>query len=135
MIEAVPHHGLAKWLVVQSFYTGLTYHTKISLDPVAGGALMNMSVDEAYDMFENMALNHYQWPNGKGTQKRIPGKYDVEVLDIIVAKVDALTQKFDRMNVNAMRVSNVSCKIYRCNGHGAIECQLEHFTHQDPSME
>ena len=78
-----PHHGLEKWLLVQIFYNGLNYNTRISLDAAAGGALMNKSIDEAYDLFEDMAFNHYQWSNERCTQKKIPRKYDVDALDLI----------------------------------------------------
>lgn len=73
---------------------------------------MNKSMDEAYTLFENMALNYYQWSNERAIQKKVPQNYDVDALDIITAKVNALTQNFDRMNVDAVGFLNVSCKIY-----------------------
>lgn len=54
---------------------------------------MNKKIDEAYNLLENMSLNHYQWSNNRGSsQKKIPRKY-VDALDIITTNVDALTQK------------------------------------------
>ena len=74
---------------------------------------MNKSIDEAYDLFEDMTFNHYQWSIERDTQKKVPRKYNVDALDLIVAKVDALTQKVDKMSKNAVGniPSNVSCEI------------------------
>ena len=54
LLRVCPHHGLEKWLVVQTFYDGLTYTTRISIDAAAGGALMNRGVDAAYNLIEYM---------------------------------------------------------------------------------
>nr|XP_027060802.1 uncharacterized protein LOC113687382 [Coffea arabica] len=37
-----PHHGLPDWLIIQTFYNGLTYPTKTHIDAVAIGALIGM---------------------------------------------------------------------------------------------
>ena len=46
----------------------------------------------------------------------------MDALDLIAAKVDALTQKVDKININAVGVvpSNVSCEICGYVGHTAI---------------
>lgn len=64
---------------------------------------MNKKIDEAYDLLENMALNHYKWSSEIGaTQTNILGKCDVNALDIIIVKPDALSQKFNKIHVNAL---------------------------------
>ena len=55
-----PHHGLPNWLIVQTFYNGLIYAVRITIDAAAGGALMSKSTEEAYDLLEKMATNNYQ---------------------------------------------------------------------------
>jgi len=40
LLRRCPHHGLPKWLVVQTFYNGLNHNTRITIDAVVGGALM-----------------------------------------------------------------------------------------------
>lgn len=70
----------------------MTYNTKILVDAVVGWSLINKRIDKAYNLLENMALNHYQCSNEKGgSQKKILWKYDVDALDIIAAKVEALS--------------------------------------------
>ena len=37
-----PHHGMDEWLVLQSFYNGLTTTSKAHLDAVAGAAYLDL---------------------------------------------------------------------------------------------
>lgn len=48
--RACPHHGFDRWILVQSFYDGLTPNPRANLDLVAGGQLKKLSVDNAYNM-------------------------------------------------------------------------------------
>jgi len=58
MFRLCPHHGLEKWLVIHTFYNGLLYVTKMTIDAAVGGALMNKYFKTAYALIENMAQNH-----------------------------------------------------------------------------
>lgn len=71
-----------------------------------------------------MALNYYQWSNEKGTQKKVLEKYDVDTLDLITTKVAVLTQKVDKISINAIGIifSNVSCDICGNVGRTTAEC-------------
>jgi len=40
MLRIYPHHGLEKWLIVHTFYNGLSYTTKMTVDAAADGALI-----------------------------------------------------------------------------------------------
>ena len=55
MLRLCPHHGLEKWLIVHTFYNGLSYTTKMTVDAAAGGALMNKNCTKAYTLIEDMA--------------------------------------------------------------------------------
>lgn len=44
-----------------TFYNGLHYNTKVSIDAAVGGALMNKAYLDACALIEDMAQNHYQW--------------------------------------------------------------------------
>ena len=41
MLRLFPHHGLEPWIIIHTFYGGLLYNGKLSLDAAAGGALMD----------------------------------------------------------------------------------------------
>ncbi|XP_042396837.1 uncharacterized protein LOC121986983 [Zingiber officinale] len=122
LLQQCPHHGLEKWLVIHTFYNGISYSTKVSLDSAAGGALMNKTLEEAFDIIESVALNHHQWAIERENPVRLAGKYEVSALDSLAAKVDALTYKFENFNVNA--VSSIICEICGVTGHSAMNCQI-----------
>jgi len=48
-------------LLVQTFYNGLQQPIKISIDAAAEGALMAKPINEAKQLFEDMASNNYHW--------------------------------------------------------------------------
>jgi len=96
MLRLCPHHGLEKWLIVHTFYNGLSYTTKMTADAAASEALMNKNYTEAYALIVDMAQNHYQWTNERAItasspSKKEAGMYEVSTLDHLAAKVDALT--------------------------------------------
>jgi len=125
MLRLCPHHGLEKWLIVHTFYNGLSYTTKVTVDAAAGGALMNKNYTEAYALIEDMAQNHHQWTNewavtASSPSKNEAGMYEVSTLDHLAAKVDALTQKFEKMNVSAVTPAPVSPPCEICGVFGQM---------------
>ena len=86
LLRRCPHHGLPKWLVVQTFYNGLNNHTRINIDAAAGGSLMGKSLDEAYDLLEEMANNNYQWPNERNMTRRPAEVHEIDAITALNAK-------------------------------------------------
>ena len=68
---------------------------------------MNKMKDEAFNLIEDMTLNNFQWSTERGQPKRVRGKLEVDALTLLAAKVDAMTQRLDRMNV----LSQKSCMV------------------------
>jgi len=66
---------------------------------------MNKTDDEAYNLIEGMALNNYHWSTERSQPKWVAGKLEVDPLTLLFAKVNAMTQELDCMNVNAMNSS------------------------------
>jgi len=91
LLRLCPHHGLQKWMVVQTFYNGVTQLVRSMIDAAAGGTLMSKTEEEAYNLIEEMALNNYQWSSERGQRKRVGGKYDVNALTLLTVKMDAMT--------------------------------------------
>ena len=121
-LRRITFNGLEKLLVVQTFYSRLNYNARISIDAAAGGPLMNKSVDEAYSLIEDMALNHYRWSSERTTQPKAIGRHDIDALSLIVANVDALTRRFDKLNVTPHVPPMLHVKFVA--GHSATSCQL-----------
>ena len=130
MLRLCPHHGLEKWLIVHTFYNGLSYTTKMSVDAAAGGALMNKNYTEAYALIEDMAQNHYKWTDERAitsssSSKKEAGMYEVSNYDHLASKIDTLTEKLEKLNVSAINsASTPSCEICGITGHAGVDCQL-----------
>jgi len=131
MLRLCPHHGLEKWLIVQTFCNGLSYTTKMTVDAAAGGALMNKNYTTAYALIDDMAQNHYQWTNERvitasSPSKKEAGMCEISTLDHLAAKVDVLTQTFDKMNTSAVTPTPVSspCEVCGVFGYTGVDCQL-----------
>jgi len=56
-ITACPHHGMDEWLVLQSFYNGLTMTSQAHIDAAAGGAFLDMTITKAKALVEKMVSN------------------------------------------------------------------------------
>jgi len=102
----------------------------MTVDAAAGGALVNKNYTTTYALIEDMAHNHYQWTNERAitastTSKKEAAMYEVSNFDHLVAKVDALTQKIEKMNVSAVTPTFVSphCEICGVFGHIGADCQ------------
>ena len=56
-ILACPHHGMDEWLVLQSFYNGLTTTSRAHLDAAAGGAYLDLTIAKATTLIKKMVSN------------------------------------------------------------------------------
>ncbi|XP_050877114.1 uncharacterized protein LOC127080868 [Lathyrus oleraceus] len=102
----------------------------MNLSAAVGGALMDKPYDEAYELIESMAQNHFQWGGERVTvEKPTPkgGMYEVNGIDRVNAKVDALTQKIESLAITpAATVTAVTPNYELCGTpeHTNVDCQL-----------
>ena len=73
-----------------------------------------------------MTLNNYQWSNKRGQCKRVRGKFYVDALTLLTTKMDAMTQRLDRLNVSSVDASASSLTFDRCgsSNHLTVPCQI-----------
>lgn len=50
---------IRKWLIAHTFYNGLLYTTRMTLDVAAGETFMYKPYGGTYVLIEDMKLNHY----------------------------------------------------------------------------
>ncbi|XP_045831180.1 uncharacterized protein LOC123922508 [Trifolium pratense] len=128
MMRLCPHHGLEQWLIIHTFYNGLLYNTRLTIDAAAGGALMDKPYQEATQLIENMAQNHYQWGSERAAIEKSQtkgGMYEVSGIDQVNAKVEALSQKLESLTLPATVVAvQPNCELCGVPGHMPSECQL-----------
>ncbi|XP_039687849.1 uncharacterized protein [Medicago truncatula] len=126
ILRRCPHHGLENWLIIHTFYNGLTSSTKLTIDAAAGGALMNKDFTTAYALIENMALNLFQWTEEKETVDPSPsekeaGMNETSSIDYLSTKVNALSQRLDRMSAPTF---SPPCKTCGLSSHSNTDCNL-----------
>ena len=122
LLRICPHHGLESWLIIHTFYNGLHYNTKMTIDAAAGGALMNKPYPEACALIEDMAQNHCQWGTERATVEKKEaqgGIHEISSIDMMQAKMDALALKVEHMYTNPTTTAAVSseCEICGTKGH------------------
>jgi len=83
----------------------VTQPVKSIIDVILGGNLMNKAEEEAYNLIEGMTLNNFQCSIEWGQPKWVGGKLQVHALTLPYAKVDAITPKLERINVDAVNSS------------------------------
>ena len=87
---------------------------------------MSKTEEEAYNLIEEMVLNNYQWSSEHGQLKLVGGKYDIDALTLLTEKMDAMTQKLNKLNVNAVNSYAPSPCCDRCGSldHSTKNCQV-----------
>ncbi|KAJ9141055.1 hypothetical protein P3X46_031636 [Hevea brasiliensis] len=94
-----PHHGIPKWMLVQHFYNGVSPAIRITIDASSGGDLMEKSKDEAFSTLDKIAYNNYQWSCERNEIKKPAGMFELDAMNMINAKFDALTRKMDKLSM------------------------------------
>ena len=56
-VSDCPHHGMEDWLLMQSFYHGLTQKAHEQLDATARGSFMSLTLRKAETLMEKIASN------------------------------------------------------------------------------
>jgi len=87
-ILACPHHGMDEWLMLRSFYNGLTTTSRAHLDAAVGGAYLDLTIAKATALIEKMVSN--QGKNEERSQPRTKGMHTNKEADMLVAKMDLL---------------------------------------------
>jgi hypothetical protein len=81
-------HG---WFLIQTFYHRLKRASREHFDAAAGGAFFSLQVPTTKKMIEKMVAN--QGWDGDRLQPRTRGVHQVDVLNMIAAKMDLLMKK------------------------------------------
>ncbi|XP_021731319.1 uncharacterized protein LOC110698228 [Chenopodium quinoa] len=116
-----PHHGIPEWMLIQTFYNGLTHEFRIYIDAASGGSLMTKNPTEAKELIEKMAANDNYHPGGRHSVKK-GGKLDVDALTLLTSSVQALTSKFDRLQAGTSTSSLETYEMCNVQGHIAPNC-------------
>jgi hypothetical protein len=122
-IAACPHHGMEKWLIIQSFFHGLHRSAQEHLDAAAGGYFLSLSVNAAQALIEKMAINQGWKEERYGT--KIRGVHQINNADMLTAKMDLLLKKLattpEIAPVQALD-PRMTCEVCGNIGHSGNSC-------------
>ncbi|XP_021731240.1 uncharacterized protein LOC110698138 [Chenopodium quinoa] len=116
-----PHHGIPEWLLIQTFYNGLTHEFQIYIDAASGGSLLTKNPTKAKELIEKMAANDNYHPGGRHNAKK-GGKLDVDALTMLTSSVQALTSRFDKFQAGTSTSPLEVCQLCNVQGHIAPDC-------------
>ncbi|KAJ9535626.1 hypothetical protein OSB04_un001232 [Centaurea solstitialis] len=124
-----PHHGIEDWRLIQLFYNGLRSDARFAIDSSAGGTIMTKTPAFLKDLIENLAINHYQWPNERAVHPKGPSSFDSDTMASIVAKIDNMSASFDDKLAQLARGSHQQyqeppniCVVCGVQGHDSNAC-------------
>ncbi|XP_021744850.1 uncharacterized protein LOC110710815 [Chenopodium quinoa] len=117
-----PHHGIPEWMLIQTFYNGLTHEFRIYIDAASGTSIMTKNPTDAKDLIEKMAANDNYHPRGRNAINT-GNKHDVDALTMFTSSVQALTHKVNQLQAESPRPSMETCQMCGLQGHTARECQ------------
>jgi len=111
---------------VQTFYNELTHVKTSMIDVVMGDTLTSKIENKAYNLIKEMALKNYRSSSGRGQPKRVEGKFYVDALTLLTTKMNAMNQKFDHLNVDAINAYALSPTCDSCGScdHLTVNCQV-----------
>jgi hypothetical protein len=120
-----PHHGMEKWLLMQTFYHGLTNNTRETMDAAAGGAFLSLTLTQATELVEKMASNQV-W-NDERQQPRKRGMHQLKEVDMLSAKLDLIMKRLDEKTPEKKEVmqifdSRMTCEECGNTGHTGNHC-------------
>ena len=84
---------LTRWMQVHTFYNGLSDSSRTIIDASAEGALMKKTIDQAYEILEDITTNSNQWPRDRSAPRKSLAGANTEVLNNLVNHVAQLTKQ------------------------------------------
>ena len=116
-----------EWLVLQSFYNGLTTTSRAHIDAAVGGAYLDLTIAKATALIEKMVSNQ-GWNEERSQSRTKGGMHTVKETDMLAAKLDLLMKKLDEGNWQQMLVSvhvmnsYFTCEVCGDCGHSKNDC-------------
>ncbi|KAJ9535698.1 hypothetical protein OSB04_un001150 [Centaurea solstitialis] len=124
-----PHHGIEDWRLIQLFYNGLRSDARFAIDFSAGGTIMTKTPAFLKNLIENLAINHYQWPNERAVHPKGPSSSDSDTMASIVAKINNMSASFDDKLAQLARAPHQQyqeppniCVVCGVQGHDSNAC-------------
>jgi formate hydrogenlyase subunit 6/NADH:ubiquinone oxidoreductase subunit I len=121
---------MEKWLLLQTFYHGLSTNTRETMDAAAGGAFLSLTLTQFTNLVEKMASNQ-AWNEERQPRKKERGMHQLKEADMLSAKMDLLMKRLEdkapeKKEVMQLFESCLTCEECGNTGHSRSQCpQLE----------
>ena len=126
-----PHHGLLDWMIPKMFYNRLIDGNRNIVNEASNGKWMDKMAKEAVTLLEEIASQEYM-----GDEKIIAkakGVLELDTINLLSAKVDALTKLVSKSQVNSIDNASVACEL--CGGsHSYTQCNMNSNANEDVSF-
>ena len=125
-ILACPHHGMDKWLIIQTFYNGLTTLARYHIDAAAGGDFFDLTVAKATSLIEKIVSNQ-GWSEERAPPRQQKGIHPVKSADMAAAKMDLMLKQMgasmqERTECVQALDSGMTCEVCGNVGHSGNDC-------------
>jgi len=122
-----PHHGMENWLLMQTFYHGLSNSTRETMDAAVGGAFLSLTIPQATALVEKMASNLGWSEERTQTCKRDGGIHQLKEVDMLFVKMDLLMKRLDERATEKKEVMHIhdarmTCEECGETGHTGANC-------------
>jgi hypothetical protein len=122
---------MENWLLMQTFYHGLTNSTHETMDATTRGAFLSLTIAQAIALMEKMASNQGWNEERTQTCKRGGGMHQLKEVDMLSAKMDLLMKRLDErageknevMHIHDSRMTCEECGETRHSGSSFPELQ------------
>nr|GEV30564.1 reverse transcriptase domain-containing protein [Tanacetum cinerariifolium] len=105
-IDRCPNHNMLPVTQIDTFYNGLTFRHRDTINVAAGGTFMKRRPEECYDLIVNMTAHHNDWDTSaqrSESSSSITSSFDMEIA--------ALKAKIAEINKNLMRIIQVNQQV------------------------
>src|SRR3954469_19690718 len=132
LVKNFPTHGLTTWMVIQTFYAGLSFTSRNLLDSATGGTFMSTTLGAATKLLDEMMINYSRWHTKRSpTGKKVNSVEEISSLNDKVDLIMSLLTKQDpidphdvplnslvaqeQVDVNFISRNNFNNNAYRSN--------------------
>jgi len=98
---------MENWLLMQTFYHGLSNSTCETTNTAAGGAFLSLTISQATALVEKMASNQGWSEERTQTRKRGGGMHQLKEVDMLAAKMDLLIKRLDERTTEKKQVMHI----------------------------
>nr|GEU74228.1 hypothetical protein [Tanacetum cinerariifolium] len=105
-IDRCPNHNMLPVTQIDTFYNGLTFRHRDTINAAAGGTFLKRRPEECYDLIENMTAHHNNWDSSAQRSES-----SSSITSSSDTKIAALKAKMAEINKNLMRVIQVNQQV------------------------